>query len=330
VRNLRFPAGVFLAALSWPGLAHAEGGTATKDACLAAADQGQNQRDDGLYLSARESFATCARDVCPNVIAQSCTRWLREVEENTPTVVLGAKDERGNDLTDVTVSFDFEPLATTLDGKPVPIDAGQHVLRFERQGSVPVEQKLVLRAGEKARVVTVTLLPIKRKAGTRSKAAGVETDRETPVSAGRLGGEGAATRMSAADVSLDREALLSPHHVTAGVLVVGALAAAGAGAVFLAASNHDESSAQSLRANLAPYTCTMASTPTCQSLDDKATSQHHEMNLAVGMFSGAGVLAASGVAAWFFWPRSNPVRPQTAGSLAPVTGGLILRVTGGF
>jgi hypothetical protein len=45
-------------------------------------------------------------------------------------VVLGAKDEHGTDVTDVTVTHDDQPFATTLDGKPLPIDTGPHVRNF--------------------------------------------------------------------------------------------------------------------------------------------------------------------------------------------------------
>ncbi len=57
-----------------------------------------------------ESFVVCSRDVCPNIVAQSCMRWLREVDEDAPTVVAGAKDEQGVDLTDVHVFFDGRTL----------------------------------------------------------------------------------------------------------------------------------------------------------------------------------------------------------------------------
>src|SRR5580692_3876063 len=128
-----------------------------KDACIAAAERGQAQRDDGKYRAARDAFVACSQETCPRVIQQSCTKWLHDLEETTPTIVLGAKDEHGNDLTDVTVTLDGAPFATLLDGKPVPLDSGPHVLTFQREGSTPVEQKLVVRAGERARVINVTL-----------------------------------------------------------------------------------------------------------------------------------------------------------------------------
>lgn len=298
-------------ALSLPGLpslSSAEDKPDGKKECLVASEQGQNQRDDGRYRAARESFLACARDACPKVIAQSCTRWLRELDQDAPTVVLGAKDGQGSDLTDVKVSFDGSPFAAVLDGKPIEADAGEHVLRFERDGSVPVEQKLVLRAGEKARVVTVTL-------------QSVDGPTPTPESAPPAAPEEAAR---------PPEPLLSAHHVTAGAIAIAALGAAGTGAFFLIESNQDRDSATTLRNGLAPNACTHGTTPACQTLSDKVNSQHQEMTIATALFAGAGVLAAGAIVTWLVWPQASASQPQTTGWLAPTPGGATLDVGGTF
>jgi hypothetical protein len=303
-------AGLITALAVLPAVSNAEDKPDDKQECLAASEQGQNQRDDGLYRTARESFLKCSRDACPKVIAQSCTRWLRELDQDAPTVVLGAKDAQGNDLTDVTVLLDGKPFATLLDGKPLESDAGEHILRFERNGSVPTEQKLVLRAGEKARVVTVTLRSVGGDASS--------TEPEAPKSA------------VAPEAESPPETLFSSHHVTAGVLLLGAVAAGATGAVFLLASNQDKNSAASLRTNLSSDSCTHASTTTCQSLSDKVTSQHQDMNIATGLFAGAGVLAAGAVVAWLVWPHPDATQPAPQASIVPVPGGGVFQVAGGF
>ena len=66
---------------------------------LAAADQGRSLRDDGKYRRAHDTFVTCSSDACPKVVARSCAQWLRQLDDATPTVVLGAKDEGGANLT---------------------------------------------------------------------------------------------------------------------------------------------------------------------------------------------------------------------------------------
>jgi hypothetical protein len=127
-----------------------------KQECVSAADEGQTARDDGKYRKARELFITCSRSICPSVVLKSCAQWLREVDQDAPTVVLGAKDDGGNDLSTVKVTFDGQPIADQLDGKPIQVDLGEHTLRFEHEGAPPVEQHIVFRAGEKNRAVVVT------------------------------------------------------------------------------------------------------------------------------------------------------------------------------
>jgi hypothetical protein len=281
-----------------------------KKQCMVAAETGQNQRDDGHYRAARESFLACTRDACPKVVVQSCTRWLRELDQDAPTVVLGAKDEQGNDLTDVKVTYDGEPLATVLDGKPIGTDSGEHVFRFEREGSVPVEQKLVLRAGEKARVVTAVL----RSENAAAAPPEPEPSKPPPPAA----------------ETQPPESLLSAHNVTAGVIGIGALAAAGVGALFLVESEQAKNDANNLRSGLAPSACSRSQPPsTCQSLSDKVNAQHNDANLATGLFIGAGALAAAAVLTWIVWPHGG-TEPTSSAWIAPVPGGVTLNFRGHF
>jgi hypothetical protein len=306
-----------------------------KQTCIAAAERGQGQRDDGKYRSARQAFVECSQDTCPRVVQQSCTKWLRELDESAPTVVLGAKDDHGTDLTDVTVTLDGEPFATVLDGKPVPIDTGPHVLRFAREGSAPVEQKLVVRAGERARVVSVTLGAGNGEANPE-KAAG-EEEKPPP------------------------EAILSPHHVTTAAIVMGAIAAGGTGLAFFLQSKSSQSNANGLQASgpLAnnPSACSNSSgPPTCALLKNDRNSQQTDMNVATGLFVGAGALLAGAVATWFIWPKPHasehpteptpsespgdsppekpaeppPAEPQTTGSIVPTRGGAFLFLSRSF
>jgi hypothetical protein len=76
-----------------------------------------------------------------------------------PSVIVSAKDERGADLSDVRVFLDGEPLLSKLDGRPSRVDPGEHKLRIEADGRPPVEQHLVVRAGEKNRVIEVRIGP---------------------------------------------------------------------------------------------------------------------------------------------------------------------------
>jgi hypothetical protein len=294
--------GIVLAML--PGrLAIANEQESSKQACLAASEQGQNERDEGKYRAARQDFLTCARDVCPRVVKDLCGKWLRELDMSAPTIVLEVKDEQGKDLTDVNVFFDGAPLTTVLDGKPLEADAGEHVLHFERDGYQPLDHQIVLRAGDQAQAVTVALQP-SRPATAGLPAAGEETG--------------------------SREPALSAHHVVAASMGLGAVVAVGVGAYFLLQSNKNGDDAARLRNDLAPNACSHGTSPTCQSLSDNVHAQHDDSTLATTLFIGGGVLAVGAVAAWLLWPAHSSGRAQTAAWIAPTQGGAALMVTSSF
>ncbi len=69
-------------------LSSGEASADTKGECIAAADRGQERRDQGDTGGAREAFAECARDVCPAIIAQSCRKWGVELEAAKPASVV--------------------------------------------------------------------------------------------------------------------------------------------------------------------------------------------------------------------------------------------------
>lgn len=54
------------------------------------------------------------------------------------------------------VTMDGQLRSEALDGKAVPVDPGTHTLRFEHGGETPIDQQIVVREGEKSRVVTVS------------------------------------------------------------------------------------------------------------------------------------------------------------------------------
>lgn len=128
------------------------------DACITAADRAQPLRDAGRFLDARRELLVCARATCPTAIRSACTRWLTDVEQRTPTVVVRAHDARGDDVTDVAVIVDGVLLQARLDGLARPVDPGEHTFRFER-GAANVERRVVLAEGDRARSIDVTFAP---------------------------------------------------------------------------------------------------------------------------------------------------------------------------
>ena len=139
-----------------------------KQQCMAASDQGQELRDDGNYRRAREAFGACARTACPPLLRRDCAHWLAELEDAWPSIIVAAKDGDGNDLVDVEVRLDGEVLVAKLDGRPLRVDPGEHVIHVEAEGRPPVEEHVVVRAGEKNRSVEVRLASTSEDAIPRS------------------------------------------------------------------------------------------------------------------------------------------------------------------
>jgi hypothetical protein len=120
-------------------------------ACIAASEQGLTLRRQGKLQDALKQLAACADPSCPGEVKAECANRIADVDKAMPTLVLAATDGSGNDLRDVKVTMDGVPLLTTLDGRPVSIDPGQHAFHFETAGQPPVDKTLVLREGEKDR-----------------------------------------------------------------------------------------------------------------------------------------------------------------------------------
>lgn len=129
----------------------------TTQACIAAFDDGQRARSDGRLLAARDRLLVCSQKECPGVLREDCAGVLREVERATPTIVLAASDGNGRDLTDVTVTLGGRPLTDRLDGRPIAVDPGKLVLRFEHKPFDPVTMELVVAEGQKDRTVRAVL-----------------------------------------------------------------------------------------------------------------------------------------------------------------------------
>jgi hypothetical protein len=178
---------VLLTLPATPARADARG---DKQACADAYEQGQRLRRDRALLESRVRFVTCSR-VCPPALQAECTGWLDEVNRALPTVVLAARLADGSDLVDVHVQLDGRPFVDRLDGKAVELDPGQHTFSFHAAQTEAIEQRIVVREGEKERALTVVLGSTPRVAAL-SPPPGAPVTRPIPVAVWALLGLGAA------------------------------------------------------------------------------------------------------------------------------------------
>lgn len=156
--SLRHPAAVLLstAVLAAGSRAAAD---PTKQECVSANEAAQDQQAAGKLLNARRELAMCIAASCPAAIRQDCAQRLDDVTRATPSLIFAAKKPSGDDLTAVRVTMDGALLVDHLDGKAVDVDPGPHRFAFETEGFSPHGRDLVVRMGEKDRIVEVDLLP---------------------------------------------------------------------------------------------------------------------------------------------------------------------------
>lgn len=165
-----------------------------KAECLDAYEKAQRVRQEGKLRESKKQLALCARDACPASIRKDCGRWLDEVDQSIPTVVLRATGANGEDLKDVRVTMDGEPLATSLTGAAVPIDPGAHTFVFTPAGASPVTVEAVVAEGDKRRVIAMkaenAARPIPAEPPRDDRHDTTATERPVPALTWVLGGVG--------------------------------------------------------------------------------------------------------------------------------------------
>ena len=127
----------------------------SKQECAAAYEKTQTLRDQGKLLDARKQALACSASTCSVYVVKDCAQWLSDIEASMPTVLVTAEDAAGFDTVAVSVTVDGQLVAKTL-AKALSIDPGEHVLRFETDGTEAIEQKVSLRPGEKNRKLAIS------------------------------------------------------------------------------------------------------------------------------------------------------------------------------
>lgn len=265
-----------------------------KRACAAAADEGQQLRDEGKYRLAHDAFMRCARPTCPELINRDCSEWLVDLEQRAATIIVSAKDGKGSDLSEVKVTMDGKPLVDRLDGKPLPIDPGEHVFVYEASGFQAVEQRVVINASEKNRVLVVRFgVDTHASADSKPRHAAAELDlRPAPADTGSIP---------------------LPTWIFGGTAV-----AAFASAAYFGVSGISQRSDALGSGGCAPY---------CPSSEkDSIRTKFLVSDISLGI----GVLS-TGLAAYFFLrPRESKPGASATMSLAPQRGGGVATLSGRF
>jgi hypothetical protein len=189
--------------------AHAD---AAADACMTAAERGQELRKQEKLAASRALFQECARAECPAFVRSDCTRWLDEAQGAQPSLVLRVVDDRQNDVRGARVEVDGSVVPDRGDGSAIQVDPGAHRVRVSRDGS-QAEVPVFVQEGERDRVVTLRL------PATASAPAATVSRGGVPAGAWVLGGIAVASLGGAATLwglglheRADLESSCAPQH----------------------------------------------------------------------------------------------------------------------
>jgi hypothetical protein len=148
-----------LSALSTMSSSPARAAGPSRDECIAAADEGQKLRDDGKLGAAHKMNFSRAAKACPAVVAKACAGWREDADRDMPTATFRVLDEQGKELLDVKVAIDAAVDAQPVSAKALPLDPGEHVVHVKRNDGKTLDEKFLLRPGEKNRMVDVRFPP---------------------------------------------------------------------------------------------------------------------------------------------------------------------------
>ena len=128
--------------------------TSGAKACSDSFEKAQYLKKDGKLAAAREQALACAREGCPGFMRDECNKMVGEIDGAQPSIIFAVRDAKGADLADVRVEVDGAPFAARLGGEALPIDPGEHTLRFLHAGDAPLEQHVIIRVTEKNRIIS--------------------------------------------------------------------------------------------------------------------------------------------------------------------------------
>lgn len=125
------------------------------EACVLAHERAIAQLDEAQLLEADESLRACIKPACPAIVRDECAAERHALKERLPTVVLVAKDAGGDDLTNVRVTVNGEPLLDSLGSQAVRMNPGEYEFAFLGPDGQRGQREVVLREGELRRRVQV-------------------------------------------------------------------------------------------------------------------------------------------------------------------------------
>lgn len=128
--------------------------------CVAAHASGQREARAGHLKEAARLYTSCGSDLdCPEQLRSECADMLEGVRRVIPSVIFSVIDKNGADTTQVKVYAGTTLITDGLTGRAVEMDPGSYALRFELADGTTLKSDILVREGEKSRLVQVKAEP---------------------------------------------------------------------------------------------------------------------------------------------------------------------------
>lgn len=118
--------------------------------CMTHHEQAQVARLSGRFLDSAHALKECASLTCPEALRIDCIEWRQELDELIPTVLIVAEGDSG-DLEEARVLVDDQVVREQLDGRPIALDPGTHLLRVLLPDGRSQKRRIVLSEGDRGR-----------------------------------------------------------------------------------------------------------------------------------------------------------------------------------
>ena len=305
-------------ALSTTRIAHAD-----PKACITSHATGQREAKAGHLRLATQLFTKCGSDeYCPSQLRQECSELLESVQRTVPTVIFSVLDEKNKDVSAAKVYSTDELIADGLDGRAIQIDPGKHRLRFLLPGGEVLNSDVLIREGEKNRLIQVRL------GGGDDSATNDHPPKETTEAVRPQLEAAPKPSVAARPASPASPAAQSGYPVGAWVAVGASVVGLGVGTTFALLGKSKKSDLD-------------ACSPNCGN-DARPSYDALKRDYLVADIGFAAGVVSAGVATWLFVrPRSaspgvasDSAKPAASLTMRPVAfalpGGGAIAVIGGF
>jgi hypothetical protein len=149
----------------------------TKSACIEAYTAAQELRIQGKWRDAAVKAQACSSETCVAWARSDCATWYEELRRTIPSIRVSVRDETGLDVTNARLSIDGLEAGVN---QAIELDPGAHVVRVERPSGAPVEQRIVVRGGERDRPIAISVTSGHRASSETPSAS--ESQRPVPLS----------------------------------------------------------------------------------------------------------------------------------------------------